>query len=127
MQKIFDRIQGKKKRIVFAEGEEERVIRAAVAFKNAGYGEPIMVAREHRLKETIERIGLEGADDLICINAKISDRTKIILIFFLKSCNAMARCAVIANAWLIRTVISLRHPWLMLVMLTVWSQGQRGL
>ena len=27
-----------KKRVVFAEGEEERVIRAAVAFRNAGYG-----------------------------------------------------------------------------------------
>jgi len=76
LQKIFDRIQGKKKRIVFAEGEEERVIRAAVAFKAAGYGEPIMVAREHRLKETIERIGLEGAEELTCINAKISDRNE---------------------------------------------------
>ncbi len=76
LQKIFDRIQGKKTRVVFAEGEEERVIRAAVAFKNAGYGEPIMVAREHRLQETIERIGLEGADDLICINAKISDQNE---------------------------------------------------
>lgn len=76
LQKIFDHIQGKKLRIVFAEGEEERVIRAAVAFKNAGYGEPIMVAREHRLQEAIDRIGLEGADDLICINAKISDQNE---------------------------------------------------
>ncbi|MCE2516448.1 MAG: NADP-dependent malic enzyme [Alphaproteobacteria bacterium] len=76
LQKIFDRIQGKKRRVVFAEGEEERVIRAAVAFRAAGYGEPIMVAREHRLQEAIERIGLEGADDLICVNAKISDQNE---------------------------------------------------
>jgi malate dehydrogenase (oxaloacetate-decarboxylating)(NADP+) len=76
LQKIFDRIHNKKRRVVFAEGEEERVIRAAVAFRNAGYGEPIMVAREHRLLEAIERIGLEGADDLVCINAKKSDQNE---------------------------------------------------
>jgi malate dehydrogenase (oxaloacetate-decarboxylating)(NADP+) len=76
LQKIFDRIHGKKTRVVFAEGEEERVIRAAVAFRNAGYGEPIMVARERRLREAVDRIGLEGADDLICINAKISNRNE---------------------------------------------------
>ena len=76
LQKIFTRIKGKKKRVVFAEGEEERVIRAAMAFRNAGYGRPIMVAREHRFLETIERIGLEGAEDLICLNAKNSDRNE---------------------------------------------------
>ena len=73
-QKIFDQIAGKNKKVVFAEGEEEAVIRAAIAFRNAGYGEPIMVAREHRLREAIERIGLDGAEDLICINAKISTK-----------------------------------------------------
>ena len=76
LQKIFTRIKDEKRRVVFAEGEEERVIRAAVAFRNAGYGEPIMVAREHRLKEAIERIGLEGADELICVNAKNSDQNE---------------------------------------------------
>ena len=76
LQKIFTRIKDEKKRVVFAEGEEERVIRAAVAFRNAGYGEPIMIAREHRLREAIERIGLEGADELICVNAKNSDQNE---------------------------------------------------
>ena len=76
LQKIFTRIKDEKKRVVFAEGEEERVIRAAVTFRNAGYGEPIMIAREHRLKEAIERIGLEGADELICVNAKNSDQNE---------------------------------------------------
>jgi malate dehydrogenase (oxaloacetate-decarboxylating)(NADP+) len=76
LQQVFVRIHDKKSRVVFAEGEEERVIRAAVAFRNAGYGEPIMVARERHFREAVERIGLEGADDLVCINAKISDRNE---------------------------------------------------
>ena len=76
LQKIYDRISNRKQRVVFAEGEEERIIRAALAFRNAGYGEPILVAREHRLREVIQRLGLEGAETLSCINAKISDHNE---------------------------------------------------
>ncbi|XDZ65580.1 NADP-dependent malic enzyme [Alphaproteobacteria bacterium LSUCC0684] len=76
LQKIFARIKGKGRQVVFAEGEEERVIRAAIAFRAAGYGEPLMVAREHRLKEALERLGLDGVEELTCINAKISTRNE---------------------------------------------------
>ena len=59
--------------IVFAEGEEEVVIRAALAFRNANYGQPILVGREHRIKEKIAHLGLDGAEDLPITNAKISE------------------------------------------------------
>ncbi|MGB1871285.1 MAG: malic enzyme-like NAD(P)-binding protein, partial [Candidatus Puniceispirillaceae bacterium] len=42
LQVIFERISANRKRVVFAEGEEEKVIRAALAFRNAGYGDPIL-------------------------------------------------------------------------------------
>ncbi|MGB1329727.1 MAG: NADP-dependent malic enzyme [Candidatus Puniceispirillaceae bacterium] len=73
LQSIFERVSANKKRIVFAEGEEERVIRAALAFRNAGYGYPILLGREHRVKETIQRLGLDGAEDLPITNAKVSE------------------------------------------------------
>jgi malate dehydrogenase (oxaloacetate-decarboxylating)(NADP+) len=73
LQVILDRVSANKKRVVFTEGEEERVIRAALAFRNAGYGHPILLGREHRIKETIQKLGLEGAEDLPITNAKISD------------------------------------------------------
>ena len=76
LQTIYDRISAKKKTVVFAEGEEEKVIRAALSFRNAGYGNPILVAREHRVKETIARLGLEGAEDIPITNAKISDHNE---------------------------------------------------
>jgi len=72
MQGIFERVSANKKRVVFAEGEEERVIRAALAFRNAGYGHPILLGRERRVRETIERLGLEGASDLPITNSKQS-------------------------------------------------------
>ena len=53
LQFIFQRVRAEKKRIVFAEGEEERVIRAALAFRNAGYGEPILLGRAERVEETM--------------------------------------------------------------------------
>ena len=81
LQVIFDRISANKKRVVFAEGEEEKVIRAAMAFRNAGYGDPILVGREHRIRETIEKLGLEGAEDLPITNAKVSDHNELYIDF----------------------------------------------
>ena len=81
LQVIFDRISANQKRVVFAEGEEEKVIRAAMAFRNAGYGEPILVGREHRIRETIERLGLEGAENLPITNAKVSDHNEAYIDF----------------------------------------------
>jgi len=81
LQVIFDRISANKKRVVFAEGEEEKVIRAAMAFRNAGYGDPILVGRERRIHETIERLGLEGAEDIPITNAKVSDHNELYIDF----------------------------------------------
>ena len=84
LQVIFDRISANRKRVGFAEGEEEKVIRAAMAFRNAGYGEPILVGREHRIRETIEKLGLEGAEDIPVTNAKVSDHNEQYIDFLYK-------------------------------------------
>jgi malate dehydrogenase (oxaloacetate-decarboxylating)(NADP+) len=76
LQVIFDRIRKAPKRVVFAEGEEEKVIRAAVAFRNEGYGEPVLIGREERVQETIERVGIIGAESLEIHNAKLSDHNQ---------------------------------------------------
>jgi len=47
------------KRVVFAEGEEEAVIRAAAAFQNSGLGQPILVGREEIIRERIKRLGAD--------------------------------------------------------------------
>jgi malate dehydrogenase (oxaloacetate-decarboxylating)(NADP+) len=46
------------KRVVFAEGEEEVVLRAAIAFKDGGYGIPILVGRD----DVHERLRALGVD-----------------------------------------------------------------
>jgi len=72
MQAIVDRVRVRAARVVFAEGEEEPTIRAALAFRDSGYGTPILLGREERIAETVAAAGLQGADDLEIINARLS-------------------------------------------------------
>ena len=61
-QNIINRARlGKLKRIVFPEGEEPKIIRAAVQIKDEGIGEPILMGRPRRIHETIEHLGLNFA------------------------------------------------------------------
>jgi len=71
LQRIFDRVRENPKRVVFAEGEEERTIRAALAFQQAGYGTPVLVGREERVLETMKAMGLESSS-LEIHNARLS-------------------------------------------------------
>ncbi len=76
LQFIFQRVQSENKRIVFAEGEDERVIRAAIAFRNAGYGEPILLGRAKHVEKTMSSLGIAGTADLEIHNAALSsDKT----------------------------------------------------
>lgn len=73
---IFERVRKFPKRVVFAEGEEEQVIRAAVSFVNQGLGRAILVGREDRIYETAAFAGidLEGRDGIEIHNARLSHR-----------------------------------------------------
>jgi malate dehydrogenase (oxaloacetate-decarboxylating)(NADP+) len=67
-------LSGPKKRVVFAEGEEPSVIRAAYAFQTAGLGEAILVGREELVAENMRAVGLSPEDaSLKVINARVSE------------------------------------------------------
>ncbi|MCZ6849456.1 MAG: phosphate acyltransferase, partial [Alphaproteobacteria bacterium] len=61
-------------RVVFAEGEEEKAVRAAAAFKKAGYGTPVLVGVKNRIIETMERVGIANPDEFEITNARLSSR-----------------------------------------------------
>ncbi len=78
MQRIVERVRRYPKRVVFAEGEEEQVIRAALTFVNQGFGTAILVGREDRVRETADRGGLDINDKHIEIhNAALSKRNSL--------------------------------------------------
>jgi malate dehydrogenase (oxaloacetate-decarboxylating)(NADP+) len=74
---IFEKVRSSPKRVVFAEGEEERAIRAAMAFRAAGYGTPVLIGREEVIKEQLTSLGLQAvAGNLEVQNARLSDANR---------------------------------------------------
>jgi malate dehydrogenase (oxaloacetate-decarboxylating)(NADP+) len=69
---IFRQVQDQPRRVVFAEGEEEKVIRAALVYHSSGYGTPILVGREERIRETMAQMGLGSPQGLEIHNARLS-------------------------------------------------------
>ena len=84
LQIISEKISGLEKRIVFAEGEEERAIRSALIFQNENHGKAILIGREKHILETANRIGLEGLDQLEIHNAALSNKNQIYTDFLFK-------------------------------------------
>jgi malate dehydrogenase (oxaloacetate-decarboxylating)(NADP+) len=74
LSRVFDRLRRSPKRVVFAEGEEEQVIRAAASFVHQGYGSALLVGREERVRETAKAAGIELGDSIEIINARLSKR-----------------------------------------------------
>ncbi len=73
---INERVRSNPRKVVFAEGEEEKVIRAAMAFRNAGYGTPVLVGREDRIRATVAAIGIPFPDGIEIRNARLTDSNR---------------------------------------------------
>ena len=70
LQSIFEKVRRSPKRVVFAEGEEEQVIRAANAFHGYGLGKPILIGRTERMEEAFRDAGIGDRDHLQVVNAR---------------------------------------------------------
>ena len=58
-QRVTASVRAKPKRVVFAEGEEDSVIRAAAAFQSAGLGRALLIGREEIIKAGLRRAGID--------------------------------------------------------------------
>ncbi len=74
LQVIFDQVRMHPKRIVFAEGEEDRMIRAANVFASSGLGEAILIGREAEIEAVLTSAGLELHESVSVLNARLSNR-----------------------------------------------------
>jgi len=57
-------VRANPRRVVFAEGEEEAVIRAAAAFQASALGTPILLGREELIRERIAKLGVDAEPPL---------------------------------------------------------------
>ena len=84
LQMVSDKVSNLKKRIVFAEGEEERAIKSALIIQNSNLGIPVLIGREKYIKETAKKIGIDGISSLEIHNAALSDKNNIYSDFLFK-------------------------------------------
>ena len=70
LQSIFQDVKENPKRVIFAEGEEEDMIRAATIFLNNGMGTPILIGREEIIKDKMNSIGLDFFDQMEIHNTR---------------------------------------------------------
>ena len=75
LQKIYATLRGREtpKRIVFAEGEDESVIRAAYAFQQEGLGKAVLIGREETVRANLAAAGLPADTELEIHNARLSN------------------------------------------------------
>jgi len=71
---VFDRLRRQPKRVVFAEGEEEQVIRAAASFVHQGLGTALLVGREDRVRQSALESAVELGEGIEIVNARLSTR-----------------------------------------------------
>jgi malate dehydrogenase (oxaloacetate-decarboxylating)(NADP+) len=76
MQGINNHIKKNQKRIVFADGEDENNLKAAIAFKNSKFGIPILVGKEEKIKEQVKKIGYNENFDIEIVNSKDTEKRK---------------------------------------------------
>jgi malate dehydrogenase (oxaloacetate-decarboxylating)(NADP+) len=59
---VYEAARAKPRRVIFAEAEEDVVLRAAVQFKQDGYGVPVLVGRDARVKDMLRELGTDPED-----------------------------------------------------------------
>jgi malate dehydrogenase (oxaloacetate-decarboxylating)(NADP+) len=56
---VYTEVKNNPKRVIFAEGEEEVVLRAAIQFRDFGYGTPVLVGRTQAVRDKLAELGVE--------------------------------------------------------------------
>ncbi|MEP6341700.1 MAG: NADP-dependent malic enzyme [Maricaulaceae bacterium] len=74
LQGITASVQENPKTIVFAEGEEPAVIRAAQAFQQRGLGKAILIGRDKAIHDNMKLLGVDNPESLTILNARLFDR-----------------------------------------------------
>jgi malate dehydrogenase (oxaloacetate-decarboxylating)(NADP+) len=69
----YESARANPKRVLFAEGDEEVVLRAAIAFRDGGYGIPILVGRDD-VHDRLRDLGVDTPDSFEVINSRVYPR-----------------------------------------------------
>ena len=69
---VYETVKANPKRMIFAEGENEIVLRAAIQYRDFGYGEPVLVGRTDAVLRKLTELGVERPESFHIENSAVS-------------------------------------------------------
>ena len=69
---VYETVKASPKRMIFAEGENEIVLRAAIQYRDFGYGEPVLVGRTEAVLSKLTELGVEQPESFHIENSAVS-------------------------------------------------------
>ncbi|MDE1916960.1 MAG: NADP-dependent malic enzyme [Sphingomonadales bacterium] len=66
---VYAEVKENPKRVIFAEAEDEVILRAAIQFRDFGYGTPVLVGRTAAVKHKLSELGVGNPDSYEIHNA----------------------------------------------------------
>ena len=77
MQGINAQVKKRPKTVVFAEGEDQNMLKAAVAYKNSRLGTPIVIGNEKRVQDQLKEIGLDENYKIKIVNSTDKEKREM--------------------------------------------------
>ncbi len=69
---VYEQVKAHPKRMIFAEAENEIVLRAAIQYRDFGYGEPVLVGRTEAVRDKLAELGVGHPESFQIENSAIS-------------------------------------------------------
>ncbi len=71
---IYKQLRAHPKKMVFSEGEEENVVRAAIQWRDSGYGSAVLVGREDHVQKHLDKLAISDMKGIEIVNAAKTDK-----------------------------------------------------
>lgn len=72
LSRVYEQVKANPKRVIFAEGDNEVVLRAAIQYREFGYGEPILVGRTQNILDMMAELGVPDPESYQIENSMVS-------------------------------------------------------
>jgi malate dehydrogenase (oxaloacetate-decarboxylating)(NADP+) len=74
--RVYEQLKANPKRVIFAEADNEVVLRAAIQYRDFGYGEPILVGRTQTILDRMADLGVPNPESFHIENSMVSEHVQ---------------------------------------------------
>ncbi|HUD30675.1 MAG TPA: NADP-dependent malic enzyme [Novosphingobium sp.] len=73
LSRVYEQVKANPKRVIFAEADNEVVLRAAIQYRDFGYGEPVLVGRTQTILDKMAELGVPHPETFHIENSMVSE------------------------------------------------------